>query len=272
MITPRSAKPAKKKSAPAIPGSAVAPTPVFLETPTTFSKAAYFEQGEVLAKIGVPRVDEVEFSYVDPPHAYLRIIPATALAAPLSFAELRAAATHAPLLKNRLGALTTINRHGGFAYDPAGAYPGGPAPLHWSTQLFRNGEMWAVSNTMIIRDRGSRPEWLPLPLLPATLFEQIYYEVAHVGVSFARAHLGLTFPCHLEFGLLNIKGMHVGITNEDIRGAIQVAEAVCRLTVEAYEVEAVNAALLTFFNQVHDLTGYRRPANLHGFPPNRPHG
>lgn len=269
---PRTAKPVKKKRARAVPVSAVAPTPTFLETPTTFSKAAYFEQGEVLAKVGVPRVDEIEFSYVDPPHAYLRIIPATALAAPLSFADLRDAAAHAPLLKNRPGALTTINRHGGIAYDPAGTYPGGPAPLHWSTQLFQNGEMWAVSNTMIIRDRGSRPEWLPLPLLPATLFEQLYYEVAHTGISFARAHLGMTFPCRLEFGLLNIKGMHVGITNEDIRGPIQVDEAVCRLTVEAYEVGAVDAALLAFFNHVHDLTGYRRPANLHGFPPNRPHG
>jgi nucleoside phosphorylase len=270
--SPRTSKPAKRKSAVAIPASPVAQKPAFLEMPTTFSKAAYFEQGEVLAKIGVSNVDEIQFSYVDPPHAYLRIIPTTALGSPLSVAALREAAGLVPLLKSRRGAITTINRYGGIAYDPAGTYPGGPAPLHWSTQLFQNGELWALSNTMVIRERGSRPQWMPLPLLPATLFEQLYYEVAHMAVSIAQGHLGLTFPCQLELGLINIRGMHIGITTEDIRGPVQVEEAVCRVTLESYSVQAVDDALLAFFNHVHDLTGYRRPENLHGFPPNRPHG
>jgi hypothetical protein len=53
--------------------------PSFHETPTTFSKAVYFQQDEVLARIGEPNVDEVLFSYFPPPDAYLRVIPVTAL-------------------------------------------------------------------------------------------------------------------------------------------------------------------------------------------------
>jgi hypothetical protein len=166
----------------------------FLETPSTFSKAVYFDKSEVLAKIGVPNVDEVLFSYFDPPDAYLRIIPMTALATPLPLATLREAASTAPLLKSRPGCLTTINRYGAIAYDPARMHTGGPAPVNWSTQLFQNGELWATSNTMIIRERKGRPDWLPLPLLPAFVFEQLFYDMLHASVLFAREHLGLTVP------------------------------------------------------------------------------
>ena len=137
--------PAKKRkgkprsSGQAVEPSAVAPEPpAFHETPTTFSKAVYFQQDEVLARIGVPNVDEVLFSYFAPPDAYLT-------------------ASHAPMLKKQPGALVSLNTHGVIAYDPARVHSGGPAPLNWATQLFQNGELWAMSNTMIIHERGGRP-------------------------------------------------------------------------------------------------------------------
>ncbi len=36
------------------------------------------------------------------------------------------------------------------------------------------------------------------------------------------------------------------------------------------ERETINSALLKFFNQVHDLSGYTRPQGLYGFPPGPP--
>lgn len=260
------------KAVVAVPPAAEMPSqaPTFLETPSTFSKAAYFGQGEILAKIGVPNVDEVLFSYFDPPDAYVRIIPTIPLQQPLSLAHLREVAAHAPLLKNRPGAIAALNDYGAIAYDPAQAFKGGLAPLNWATQLFQNGELWAMSNTMIIRDRGGRPDWLPLPVLPSFAFEDLFFVVLHRGVAFAKEFLSLIFPCFVELGLLNSRGMHIGITTEDIRGPVRANEAVTRIPLADNEPAAINAALLEFFKKVHDLTGYERPQGLYGFPPGPP--
>jgi nucleoside phosphorylase len=255
------------------PPAVHAPEPVaFAETPTTFSKAVYFDREEVLATIGVPNVDEVLFSYFDPPHAYLRIIPVTPLDAPLPLPDLQAVARQVsvPMLKKLPGALVALNKFGVIAYDPAQAHTGGPAPLNWATQLFPNGELWAMSNTMIIRDRGGRPDWVPVPLLPAFTLEERFYNATHAAVAFAVAHLRLTLPCRIEFGLLNTKGLRLGITTEDIRGPLHAEDVVCRLVLTSADRGVVNAALLQFFDQVHGLSGFRRPLGLHGFPPGPP--
>jgi nucleoside phosphorylase len=56
---------------------AIKPRPAFLERASTFSRSAFFENGQVLAEIGVPDVDQVSFSFVGAPDGYLRIIPIT---------------------------------------------------------------------------------------------------------------------------------------------------------------------------------------------------
>jgi nucleoside phosphorylase len=95
----------------------------------TYSKAAYFEKSEVLARVGVPKVDEVTFSYERGPDAYLRLLPTKNLPRPLSLAALSTAAAQAPLLRSSgYGGLTTINKHGALIYDPAGAHRGRACP------------------------------------------------------------------------------------------------------------------------------------------------
>ena len=102
-------------------------------------------------------------------------------ASPIAFAHLNGVAGFAPLLKSKqYGALTSVNRMGAMAYDPGGAYRGGRAPLRWATQLFQNGEIWLASNTMIVRERGSRPEWVPIPFIPAVNLEAIFFEKTRV--------------------------------------------------------------------------------------------
>jgi hypothetical protein len=97
----------------------------FKETPSTFSTAAFFENGEILARIDVPGIDQVDFSYFDPPHCYLRLIRMAPLRRPLSVAELKAAAADAPLLKQHdYGHSVAINLYGVIAFDP-GSSPSG---------------------------------------------------------------------------------------------------------------------------------------------------
>jgi hypothetical protein len=194
----------------------------------------------------------------------------TALERPLPLATLREAASRAPLFKKRPGCLVAMSTYGAIAYDPARAFQAGPAPLNWATQLFQNGELWAMSNTMIVRERNGRPDWLPLQILPAFVFEDLFYETLHAGVAFGGEYLGLSFPCRVELGLLNTRGMHIGITTDDIRGPVQANEAVCRVVLPDAERATLTYALLEFFNQVHDLSGYKRPQGLYGFPPGPP--
>ena len=45
-----------------------------------------------------------------------------------------------------------------------------------------------------MRERNGRPEWLPLPMLPTFVFEELFYNTLHAAVSFAREHLA-HFKC-----------------------------------------------------------------------------
>lgn len=65
----------------------------FAETHSTYSKAAYFQKDEVLARAG-----EVTFSYATDCLCYLRLIPTSPLARPLPLATLKESVIRAPLL------------------------------------------------------------------------------------------------------------------------------------------------------------------------------
>jgi nucleoside phosphorylase len=255
------------------PGSAAKPKPTFLEVPSTFSKGAYFQPREILAEIGIPDVDLVSFSFADGPDGYLRIIPWVSRDRPISVSSLNACAGQAELIRHKgFGGISTVNPHGGILYDPAGSYPLGPAPLRWATQLFQNGELWSLTDTLVVRERGWRPANWPMPFIPATVLEQAFYRALHKNVPFAVEHLGLTFPCHVELGILRIRGAYLAVTQDDIRGPIQFDDALVRVELPSADRIAIDAALLQFFEEAFDKTGYARPQNLHGFPPGPPRG
>ncbi len=244
--------------------------PAFIEMPATLNEGSFFREGEVLARVGVPEVDEVQFSFRELPDAYIRIVPKLAHKTPIRTAHLNDVADLAPLLKHRqFGSFKFVNRLGAMAYDPGGPHRGGPAPLSWATQLFSNGELWLASNTMIVRKRGGRPQWIPIPFIPATLFESIFYDKVRAAVAFAVQHLGLTFPCVIEMGLLGTADVSLAINQEDMR-VIRKEKIVRRQNLADAADANMNAALLSFFNAIYDATGYARPEGLFGFPPNPP--
>jgi nucleoside phosphorylase len=253
-------------SAPAASG------PAFLETKSTLNAASFFDQGEVLARVGVRDVDEVLFSFQELPDGFVRVIPKKGRAKPLPFAELLEKAPYAPLLKTRqYGALASLNERGAFAYDPGAPRHGGPAPLAWGTQLFPNGELWLASNMVVIRERKGRPEWVPIPFIPALLLEQMYYDRAHAAVEFAGSQLGVEVPCDLELGVLGLKGTKLAVNTEDIRGPIQIGDVIVRRTLASADPDDINRVLLEFFEALYDATGYARPGGLFHFPPEPPH-
>lgn len=251
-----------------VAGSSQQSTPPFIEVSPTFSKGAFFKEGEVLAQVGVPNLDQVSFSFAGGPDGYMRLIPMARAARPISLSTLNAAVNKSEMIRNKgFGGLSTTNPYGAIFYDPAGSFSLGAAPLRWATQVFQNGELWSLTDTLIVRERAWRPAHLPMPLIPATVLEQAFVRALHTNVPFAVANLGLTFPCQLELGLLRIRGAHLAVSEDDIRGPIQFDEALVRAPLTSADPETIDAALLEFFNEVFDKTGYARPESLHGFPP-----
>jgi nucleoside phosphorylase len=250
------------------------PAPVsaspFAEMRSTLNEASFFKKDEILARVGVKDVDEVLFSFQTLPDAYLRIIPGVARKEPISIANLNDAAGFAPLLKSRqYGNFTSVNRLGVVAYDPGGTYQGGPAPLSWATQLFPNGELWLASNKVIVRERGQRPSWVPIPFIPALPFEELFFDKLRSGLAFAVHHLGLTFPCTIEMGLIGTEDVSLAVNTDNIQ-PIRSDRIVHRESLADSSATVVDAALLKFFDLIHDATGFTRAASLFGFPPGRP--
>lgn len=244
--------------------------PPFQRMPSTLNEGAFYADGEVLARVGVPDVDEVQFSFEEPPDGFIRIIPRIANAQ-IPIPLLLQAARNAPLLKHRqYGGFADVNAHGAIAYDPGGPHRGGPAPLAWATQLFPNGELWLASNTVVVRERGGRPHWVPIPFIPAFVLEETFYQKAHAAVAFAVSQLGLRFPADMELGVLGLEGVHVGIHDQDIRGPIRVNKIVSVHELKIGTAAEIDQALLGFFERIYGATGYARGPGLFHFPPGPP--
>ncbi|TWA89406.1 hypothetical protein [Bradyrhizobium stylosanthis] len=252
-------------------GPAKQAKPAFLRTASTFSRGSYFTQGEVLAEVGLPDVDQVRFAFAGAPDGYMRIVPMQRREKPLTVSSLNANVNQSEMIRaTGHGGLSTVNAYGAIYYDPAGSYRMGPAPLRWATQIFQNGELWSLTDTLIVRERRWRPANIPLPLIPVLTLEQGFYRALHKNVQFAVAHLGLTFPCEVELGLLNLRGAHLGVVQRDIRGPIQFDEAIVQLELGSADAAENDTALLAFFEEIFDKTGYARHEGLNKFPPGPP--
>jgi nucleoside phosphorylase len=242
----------------------------FLEISSTLNEGSFFRKDEVLARVGLKDVDEVLFSFHTLPDAYLRIIPNNALAQPITIAQLNAVAPFAPLLKtSQYGCLTSVNRLGVIAYDPAGPYRAGPAPLLWATQLFPNGELWLASSKMIVHKREGRPSWVPIPFIPALALEQLFFDKLRAALAFAVQHLRLKMPCAVEMGVIGTENVDL-VVSTDVMQPIRSSKVVYRESLEDLSEAVVNAALLKFFGRIYDSTGVARAPSLFGFPPSRP--
>ena len=166
--------------------------------------------------------------------------------------------------------VSTTNKHGAIRYDYSGAYQGGPAPLRWATQLFQSGEIWCTTDTLIVRERGFRPGYVPIPLMPTLPTEQAFYATLHDAATFAVQHMALKFPAQVEFGLLRLQNVKITVPSEETWGPIQADEIVVRKTLADPDPATLNEALLEFFSEVFDKAGFQRPAGMHHFPPGPP--
>jgi hypothetical protein len=223
------------------------------ETKPVFNNAAYFQSGEVLTPNGL--------LYRSPRLCYLRLIPASPLVVLLELAKLKEVVLNAPLLRDDeyLTKGHTLNKFGAIAYTSSADQ----TELTASTQLFRNGELWCISNTLIRTDPNEVPEWVKLPFIAEYAVEKTYVITTRRLMKYLEEQLQIGPSWILEVGLANIEGLYLNLHDGQPHGPIQQNEVVHRGTVDNGNSDPV---LLSFFNQVYDSVGERRPPNLNGFP------
>jgi hypothetical protein len=247
--------------------------PSWMEMPSTFSKGAYFEKGEVLARFKAPDVDPISLYYQTDTLLYLRLIPGKSPNGPLSSQALMDAARNVPLLTphDETSVRVDSNRYGIIGYDPA-PHLKGHLELSCSTQLFQNGELWGINSIMIRRRLGS-----DMPLLLHS-FKQSYYNMLGPGLEFASKELALKFPCYVECGLTESLGVHLeepkrmgteypsiqlsgpsfGPYNKIRAEPITESVIVHRMLLKNMQPSTVDAILAGFFDRVYKAAGFDR--------------
>jgi hypothetical protein len=235
----------------------------FVEIAPTFCKAAYFDSGEVLSPPGY------DLAYRSQTLCYLRLIPTVALETPIELAALKDVVLGAPLLRDSSYAsvLPGINRHGAITCTFT------ESTLSASTQLFQNGEIWCVSATLIRTERDRVPGYFRVPCLSAFVLEQTYYDTLRRLAEFATTKIGLKPPWTFELGLTGVNGLYFNWEDNPFSpqvGPVYKTEIVHRSLLRDIEPGFLDELVLTLSSKVFDSVGERRPADLYGFPPNRP--
>jgi hypothetical protein len=239
--------------------------PALIETPSTDSKAMYFDRHEPLAYIGVSGEDEIQYRFETQRLCYLRIIPTARLSTPIALARLEQLSTRAPLLHNARSLLSDRNRYGAIVYDPANNPRSGPGLLAGSTQLFENGEVWCITTRLIAsRPESFAPDTLRLPFIPSMQFERRYIATLEL-LTELMTQLGVSSPWTVEAGIVEAAGLYITLSDGQ-RGPIRKGEVVHRGLIKDKSAAEVTAFLLKFFEMVFDATGYPRPQRLNGFP------
>jgi hypothetical protein len=223
--------------------------PAFPEMRATSSPAFFFEPADVLAKIGEPRVDEVEYRFSGPRAFYLRLIPA--IDPKLMTAEL-AAGLHGKVidtLSTVFGGIQYRNRYGIASYNPRGVKSGSLVSL---TEVFRNGEFWGVTCEFFVPYEG-------IVAIPTGAVEHIYQRVLANFVSNAEV-LGLTGPFTVEFGATGTGGVWLGTAQRNLRGPIHDDQLMVRRVLNDPSAAGQASALDAFLDELFDRAGEGRAA------------
>lgn len=240
-----------------LPSNSDAPT--FRSIPSTISPVAYYKANEPLAAFGsIQDGDHKEYSYPHGRGFYLRVMPRVPQARPIprhTLLERMKRAGVSPLWGDFSG-LYVGNSHGAIVVDFKGER------LISSTQLFANGEIWAVSLRFIVENEWGK-------FVPCQAFEAAFRNRLRDYVLFLGGELNISPPYSIEAGAVGIKGIHIvhGSQPDDTSGPIfDDVFQVERILHDASQT-AVDHVALAIFEGLFGTTGYPRPKGLYGFPP-----
>jgi len=235
-------------------GAPAEAAPPFPSVPATTTPAVWFRPGEVLAKLD----EQTKYGFVDDKGVYLRVSPRSPLAKPFTTAELYGAARQeqfGPLHRQQAG-IPHHNSRGAILLEP-GSGSGGR--LLAATQVFHNGELWAIGRDLLVVDNKYGR------ILPVKPLEAAYRETLNRSVDFMQAKLGIQPPYTVDFGGAGLIGYSLAITIDNPYEIRDDAFSETFVLTEASRA-AIDSALLRIYEAFFRRTGYPRPPNLFGFP------
>jgi hypothetical protein len=242
-------------------GTATAPEP-FQETEATTKCGIFWQPGDVLAVAGATPyasatgrqdAEQIDYRFDEPRIFYLRLIPTKALPEKLRIT------TIADIVEKRLlhglskyshSVVGCRNNFGAIAYQPQTS----GNTLVALSQLFRNGEIWGVSSTLIATHNRAL-------VIPMVMLVDVYERAIANFMKVASEHMGITPPYTIEFGAVGLKGVHTSIPQHmnpfanQISDSIFENELVIRRVLNSNESAAIDRIVEDFSRQLFDLAG-----------------
>lgn len=222
------------------------PPPSHQEIPFVHNRAVFFDGHEVIARNHAPGPDAIEYRFDEPKALYLRLIPTVARATPLKQAALHDDVVNRRvdlLLRNLYMGVGDRNAHGAITYEPHGTatYP------RAFTQVFPNGELWAVTTEMFARHQGDE-------LIPMTNVRNIFGRVLENFVQLAERNAS-GWPMLVVMGGVGLRGVRLGIGRHEISQPMHVDEREVRVALADGSPQERDRAVQVWLEELFDLAG-----------------
>lgn len=227
---------------------AAAAAPVHVPTPTTFTKAVFFQPGEILAQNHAPPPDAIDYRFSQRQALYLRLMPVRARAASLKLTPLYDDVLNRRvdlLLRNLYMGVGDRNAHGAITYEPHGT---ATEPRAF-TQVFPNGEFWAVTTEMFVHHQGD-------DLIPSTNVQNIFGRVLENFVTLSNGY-GNGTPLRVIMGGVGLRGKRLGIGRHQISQPIQVDERQIAVELPTGSRDERDAAVAAWLAELYDIAAVR---------------
>lgn len=234
------------------------PPEVSSPTPSTYTPAAYWEKGEVLAEVAT-RGRTASYQYgTDEPLVYLRIRPQEKIA-PLTSQTLGdySKSSIEPLCGGRGGWSWERNRYGLLTY----AFHKDSTQLASTTQVFKSGEIWGVNNFLLADRLPDNQKYVP-----TVAYETGLQRSLDIYLKAARGNFGYPSKIVVESGLVNVSDFRLAIQGYELVGPIYDGDITVRAEVDMEKPDTITRALLKIYEQVFEAAGRPRPKNYNNFP------
>lgn len=220
----------------------------FVETAPVGVPATFLEPGEVLGRIGIAGIDEIEYRFSEPRAFYLRVMPTTAHPVLKHTKLMDLTSQHRPdlLSQTRFSGHLERNRFGVIAFEPSGT----ATHTRTLTQLFMTGEIWGVAGQFFRDYQGQ-------PTIPLDSLENIFFRVLSNYCTVLENGMGIAPPYTVVLGAVGLKDTHVG-HNNSVEGPIYQDRFEKRLLLNDVSDAARAALVREFFDGILDLAGVKR--------------
>ena len=230
--------------------------PAFQPTPPGANAGVWFQRGEPLGESGDWRCSDItQYTIEVSPIFYLRLTPLHARAE-ISRSEAENIARRLPFFSGAGGIGTKPNIWGAAKIAPLAD----GAPLASVTQLFLNGEVWAINFSYFNRFSSGKIfcisglEWILQSCLPLILDTM-------------RDHAGSKTPMRVELGFIGVTGYTAYLDEINPAGKVHAEPKPITLILRDDTAAARNELLLSLFERMfRELLQERRPENYRGFP------